>query len=111
MDKNLYINGGGTGSLTIESYEEGIMGMLGKVYLNGLKELDITAGIGHSKFWEQYSIYTFSGLSIKDCALIRANTGLDSGNGGAESGIIRMTIDNSRVEVRMPPCGEGYYYP
>lgn len=111
MDKNLYINGGGTGSLTIESYEEGIMGMLGKVYLNGLKELDITAGIGHSKFWEQYSIYTFSGLSIKDCALIRVNTGLDSGNGGAESGIIRMTIDNSRVEVRMPPCGEGYYYP
>lgn len=111
MDKNLYINGGGTGSLTIESYDDGIMGMLGKVYLNGLKELDITAGIGHSKFWEQYSIYTFSGLSIKDCALIRVNTGLDSGNGGAESGIIRMTIDNSRVEVRMPPCGEGYYYP
>ena len=108
MDKKLYINGGGTGSLTIESYDDGIMGMLGKVYLDGLKELDITSGIGNSKFWEAYSIYTLSGLSIKDCTLIRANNCLNSGNGGDR--VINMTIDNSRVEVRMPKKGETQSY-
>ena len=109
MDKNLYINGNSTGSLAIESYNNGITSRLGKVYLNGLKELDITAGIDHSKYWGEDGTYTFSGLSIKDCALIRANNCLSSGNGEGQV-IIKMTIDNSRVEVRMPEKGETQTY-
>ena len=96
---DIYLQSDGTGSLTIESSSFAIQSASDTVQISGLKELNLISGVGHSMGSELNTIYTYRGLTIKDCDKVTANNSLYSGNGGDE---IPMCIDNSSVYITMP---------